>query len=159
MASVLHPTEPPEGEPSPTDYPLDEETRDRIERVHEEKEQARREPGPSWHDWLYFDAFRWWFMILFLIVDSWVAVTWIEIGNYVGLGLSLVAVAYAEYLAYQALWHRPELPLPRLRRGEKFHRTCGRPVETGRWTPERALLNRGAMKELPEGAVDPDEFL
>lgn len=157
MASVLQPTE-PQGAPDDPDGLLTEEMRQRVETVAEEKRRAIAEAGPSWHDWLYFDALRWWSIILFLIADSWVAVVWIQAGNYLGMALSVVLVCYVEFLLFQVLWHRPEGPLRR-RWNEPFRRTWWRPVEIGRWTPEKALLDRRAISELPSDAIDPDEFL
>ena len=158
MASVLHPTEPTEG-PLPEEPPeFDEATKQRIETVAEEKRRALAEPGASWRDWLFFQAFKWWLVIAILVVDSWIAAAWVEVGSYVGLVLSLVVAIYFEFLLFQYLWYRPDPEAPRLRKGE-FRPTWVRPVEVGRWTPEAVLAKRGVRFDEHPDAVDPKEFL
>lgn len=158
MASVLHPTEKPEpSQPAPGDE-FDDSTRATIEQVAEEKRRARAEPGASWHDWLYFQAFKWWIVIAYLVIDSWIAAEWVTLGNYIGLTFSLIAAVYAEFLLFQYLWYRPDPDAPRLRRGE-FRPSWARPVEVGRWTPEATLARRGIPWDAEADAVDPKEFL
>ena len=159
MASLLHPTDEPRPPPTPKGTLTDKGTQELLDNVEEEKRRAREEPGLSWRDWLYFSGFRWWSVIAFLVLDSWVAVEWISLGIYLAIAPSLLLAAYAEFLLYQVLWYRPELPLPRRRPGERFRPSWVRPVEVGRWTPEKALLDRGAVTGLPPDAIDPNEFL
>jgi hypothetical protein len=161
MASKLFPAnEPPDREPVDSFGSLDTATRRKLESVDAEKRRALEEPGKSWHDWFYFDALRWWSIIGFLIVDSWIATGWIAVGSYVGLALSLVLASYLEFLLFEVFWYRPDLPVRRWTR-KSFHRTPLRPVEVGRWTPERALRDRARLSQegLAEDAVNPEEFL
>ncbi len=161
MASKLFPTDEPRAkEPVDSFGSLDSASRRKLEKVADEKRRALAEPGKSWHDWFYFDALRGWGVIGFLIVDSWIAVQWILLGSYVGLGLSLVLACYLEFLLFRFLWYRPELPYRRSRR-TPFRRTLLRPVEVGLWTPERALRDRALLdeKDLPGDTVNPEEFL
>ena len=158
MASVLHPTDSPPP-PGPEDQgEFDAATREKIERAAEEKRRARAEPGASWNDWLYFQAFKWWIIIAYLVVDSWIAAEWVVLGSALGLGLSLIAAAYFEYLLFEYLWYRPDPDAPRLRPGE-FRPTWYKPVPLGRWTPEAALQRRGIPLGEEPGQVDPKEFL
>lgn len=122
----------------------------------EEKRRALREPGPTWKEWLYFTAFRWWFGILFLIIDSWVAVEFLELGSWPLLVVATVAAVYLEYLVYIYLWRRPE---PGHRIGARpTHRWP--PVEVGRWTPEAfAAKATGTRPVVPADTADPREFL
>ncbi|MEM0129371.1 MAG: small VCP/p97-interacting protein [Thermoplasmata archaeon] len=160
MAPILTPKDDPKGASDGSSSRLDPETRRRLEAVAEEKRRAREEPGPSWHDWLYFQAFKWWLVIVFLILDSWVTVQLLEMGAIWAIAPALAASVYAEYLLYACLWYRPDPEEPRRRRGVPFRRSLWRPVEMGRWTPERALRDRQILAGDPglEG-VDPDEFL
>lgn len=158
MASVLHPTEKSQSASTEGTSEFDAETRERIEAAAEEKRRAREAPGLSWHDWLYYEAFKWWLVIALLIVDSWLVAEWFTLGSYVGLLLSLVGAIYAEFLLYRYLWYRPDPESPRRWRGE-FHRTWVRPVEYGRWTPEAKRARRGLPVESEAGAIDPNEFL
>lgn len=123
--------------------------------TREEREAAIRVPGPTWREWLYTEAFRWWLGIALLIGDAWLVAGWIEVGGWVGLAVSLPAALYIEYLLFQYLWHpyHPEL------RG-KFRRTWYRPFKVGRWTADRArLLIRGGEPTPGEVGPDPREFL
>jgi len=121
----------------------------------EEKRRAVEEPGPSWREWFYFTALRWWFGILFLIVDSWIAAGFIELGSLVGLVAGLLAAVYLEYLVYVYLWRRPEPT-----RHVRLRRPRWPPVEVGRWTPEAfAARAAGQRPTVPADTADPREFL
>ncbi len=158
MASVLHPSDAPRP-PGPENPPeFDEATRERIEAIAEDKRRALQEPGASWSDWLYFQAFKWWLVIAFLVLDSWVAALWVVAGSSLGLVLSLVAAVYFEFLLFQYLWYRPDPDAPRPRRRE-FRPTWTRPVKYGRWTPEAVLARRDVTFANQPDAVDPKEFL
>ncbi len=116
---------------------------------------ADADPGPSWREWLFGEAFKWWLGLALLIVDGWIVAGWIEAGALVPLVLSISAAIYLEYLLYQYLWHpyRPEL------RG-KFRRSWLHPFEVGRWCPEHARLRQGGVVPVEEGAgPDPRNFL
>lgn len=126
-----------------------------AETEEEEKRRALAEPGPSWKEWLYFTAFRWWLGIVFLIVDSWVVVEFLELGNLLALVAAVLGALYLEYLLYVYLWRRPE---PTLHARMRRHRWP--PVEVGRWTPEAfAARAQGIRPAAPSEPADPREFL
>jgi len=116
-----------------------------------ERAEALRAPGPSWKEWAYGTALKWWLGLGLLIVDSWLVAGWIEVGGYLPLAGSLAVAVYLEYLLYQYLWHpyHPEL------RG-KFRPSWHAPFEVGRWSPERADLLAGKFEPT---APDPRQFL
>jgi hypothetical protein len=131
-----------------------------LERVVEEKREALRDPGPSWREWFFYDHAKWWVVLGFLIVDSWIATGWIANGSLsldgaLWTGGSLVAAVYLELLVYRLLWRRPA-DITR----KRFRPSWKALVEFGRWTPEAAAVRRG---ERPAGPVDagpnPQEFL
>ena len=105
---------------------------------------ADADPGPSWREWLYGEAFKWWLGLALIVVDGWIVAYWIEVAALVPLLVSVAAAIYLEYLLYQYLWHpyAPEL------RGH-FRPTWYHPFEVGRWCPEHDRVRQG----LP----DPDE--
>lgn len=155
MSSVLTPTnEPKEYAPS-----VDERQalQQQVDRVAEEKRLARLDPGPSWREWVFYDAMKWWLAVLLLIGDSLLIVQWFILGSAIGLALSLVAVVYAEFLLYRYLWTRP--PPRSTRRRGPFHRTWYRPVEIGRWTPEADFARRHGYRPGTDDGPAPDEFL
>ncbi|HTT16607.1 MAG TPA: hypothetical protein VMH49_04540 [Thermoplasmata archaeon] len=134
-----------------------------LERVQEEKREALVDPGPSWREWFFYDAMKWWLGIVFLIADAWVVTSWISDGvatatDIVGVVLSLAAALYLEVLLYRYLWRRPSDPdlvgRGTFRPGWKALR------EVGRWTPEASRVASRAARRRPEqGGVDPNEFL
>ncbi len=130
--------------------------RDRVEKVAEEKRQALKDPGPTWREWFFFEATKWWIGLGLFILDIWIVIGWAEAGSLL-LGLGILAVAlYLEFLLARYLWHRPAEH--RARRGT-FHPTWYLPVEVGIWTPEAAELRAGrpvtGLTEDPR----PEEFL
>lgn len=155
MSPILDP-------PGPSERPsgeiaFDAATRAKIDRAAEEKHEALAEPGASWHDWLYFSAFKWWLLIGLIAVDGWIAGFWIEIPSGYGLVASLLVAVYLEYLIFQYLWHRPE-PDARPPKGG-FRPSWYRPVEFGRWTPERRLAQQGHPAYDRSDGPDPREFM
>ena len=124
----------------------------------EEKErtEALAEPGPSWREWLYFEFLKVWIALAFLIVDSWIAASWLDPFNAVGLFGSLALALYLEFLAYRCLWYRPDPE----RWQREFRPSWFRPVRVGRWTPE-AWRVRAGKEPFPGVATGPDprEFL
>jgi hypothetical protein len=142
-------------EPDPREREL---LRQRLKQVAEEKKAALLDVGPTWREWAYYEAFKWWLALVLLIVDSWIIVQWFSWGSELGLTLTLGLAIYAEYLLYRYLWTRP--PPPATRRHEPFRRTWYRPVEIGRWTPEAAFLrSHGGQGSLPDEGPSPEEFL
>jgi len=118
----------------------------------EERKAAIAAPGPSWREWLYGQAFKWWLGIGLMIVDSWIIAGWAELHEWVYLVLNIVPVLYLEYLLYEYLWH----PYAAEYRG-RFRASWRHPFEVGRWIPERAELLAGTVGQ-PAGP-DPREFL
>lgn len=110
-------------------------------------------PAPSWREWLYGHAFRWWIGLVSLIVDAWIVAGWIQVRGWLPLFGSLAAVVYLEFVLWQYLFHpyKPQI------RG-KFRATWYAPFKVGRWSPDR----EGGLK-LEIGPVDrgpdPREFL
>ncbi len=133
-----------------------------IERIHQEKLQALRDPGPGWKEWFLFDGAKWWVGLLYLVVDSWIVGLWFERYGVTGtivvlIVLSLVAALYLELLAFRYLWRRP---------ADDEHVGSGvfRPGpfalrEVGIWTPEAKSHLASRLRRGPEGAPDPHDFL
>ncbi len=119
---------------------------------------ALSHPGLSWHDWFFFDAAKWWVGLVDLIVDAWIIAYWYDLSNFLGLGLSLAAALYGEFLLYRFLWYRPleDAPAPRSPPGSLRARLL-RPVPIGRWTPEAAGYLPVARSA--DGTPNPNEFL
>jgi hypothetical protein len=128
--------------------------------VREEMELARRDPGPTWRQWFFFSAAKWWLGLAFLIVDTWIIVS--ALTAPVGPAIAILAVAlYLEVVAWQYLWHRPpSATLVRRRSNEPNRWWWIRPVPVGRWTPEaeQARLHR-PVSGAGDQAPDPREFL
>ena len=124
-------------------------------KVDEEKRRALEEPGASWKEWLYFTAFKWWFAIVFLIIDSWIVTIFLEARSWIPLAVATVVAVYLELLLYSYLWRRPDP-----HRAEPGRRRGGSSQRFGRWTPE-AFRQRAAQAAGTggEAAPDPREFL
>lgn len=131
--------------------------RAQLDAVAEEKQRALEDPGPSWHDWWYFSASKWYVLIGFLILDVWVGGFWVEAGYGAVALASVVALLYGEFLLYEYLWRRPALP--ERGRAPPFRRTWWRPVEVGRWTPEAAARARTGALPGEDDAPDLHEFV
>lgn len=129
--------------------------KNRMDRVAEEKAEALKDPGPTWREWAFYEGFKWWFAIMFLIADSWVVVQWLYWGSYVGMGISLAVAFYVEFLVYRVLWTRPG---PHRRR-TAFRPTWYRPVEIGWWTPEADLARHGIAPPADPEAPQAEDFL
>jgi hypothetical protein len=131
--------------------------RDQLDRVAEEKRRALDDPGPSWHDWFYFDAAKWFVGLGFLIIDAWIIVTCLDAGVAIAVFPALVAALYLEFLGYQFLWYEPRPGGPR-RRGPA-RRSWVRPVAQGRWTPEGVRAREHPSSAAPDQGPAPEEFL
>jgi len=92
-----------------------------LDQLAEEKVQALRDPGPSWREWFFFDAAKWWVAVAFLVLDSWVVGAWIAYGAITttgvqNLSLSLGLPIPLETLLYLALgfglYHFGSVSLP-----------------------------------------------
>lgn len=128
-----------------------------ADRIEEEKRQALAERGPSWKEWWYYSASKWYLVLGFLILDVWVVGSFTEASLWLAVPPSVVLVVYGEFLLYQYLYRRPA-PGEGRSRGP-FRRTWLRPVQFGRWTPEAATIRAGGT---PPGAAEgprPEEFL
>jgi hypothetical protein len=124
-----------------------------LDEIDEEKRRALAEPGPSWGDWFFFKAAKAYLVLLYLIVDVWIGVGWVNAGAPLLAVPSLAAAIYLELLLYRYLWYAPEEP-PYI-----FRPSLITPVRYGRWTPEGRLLRRGAsLSDVVEGP-NLDEFL
>ena len=131
--------------------------RDQLDRVQEEKRRALADPGPSWSEWFYYDAARWFVGLGFLIVDAWIFVACLDAGLAIAIIPSLIAAIYLEFLGYEYLWYVPPLDGPR-RRGA-FRRSWRRPVALGRWTPEGVRARENPSAPSPDQGPQPEEFL
>ncbi|HLM69808.1 MAG TPA: hypothetical protein VK423_00280 [Thermoplasmata archaeon] len=120
------------------------------------KKKALADPGPSWRDWFLYSGSKIWVALGFFIVDIWILEIWAVPFNALGLGLSIAAAVYLEFLAYRYLWYRfdPEAP----REPGKFRPTLLRPREFGRWTPEEALAREGKLPR-PDTGPRREDFL
>ncbi len=107
----------------------------------EARDEALREPGPSWRDWFYSSFMKTWLALSFFILDTWVALTWAVPFQPVPLVLTFVAALYVEFLFWQWLWHSPDREEDRQR--QPFRRTWTRPTRFGRWTPQYRRLRAG----------------
>ncbi len=127
----------------------------RPETEEDARKRALADPGPSWSEWLYSTAFKWWLGIAFLIVDSWIVTTFLEAGAWVLLFACTIGAVYLEYLLFRYLWARPE----EIRRGSRPRRRWP-PFEVGRWTPEgRRARETGIVPTAEPAPSDPREFL
>ncbi len=131
--------------------------RARMDAVEAEKQQALKDPGPSWRDWWFRSASKWYILVGCLVADVWVVTYWLELGSLLGAVLSLAAAVYAEYILYEFLWYRPPLLISFHR--SHFRPTWWRPFRFGRWTPEAAIWAEQPHDELEEEGVNPKEFL
>jgi hypothetical protein len=132
----------------------DPEFRIVVDQVAAEKKAALAHPGPSWREWALQSALKWYLGLGFLIADGLLIDTWIVAGLPLGL-LTLAPVVYAEYLAWQYLWYRPE----EAGGGPHRHRRVRwiHPVRHGRWTPEAEKQRKGEL--IPTDQPNPAEFL
>jgi hypothetical protein len=133
-----------------------------IERIREDQLRALRDPGPSWREWFYFDAMKWFLGLVYLILDSWIFVGWVTTLGFTpageaGLIVSLLGALYLEVLFYRYLWRRPheqEDGVGPFRPGWRALR------EWGRWTPEEEMYRAGKLPRAPaDGSPNPHEFL
>lgn len=115
-----------------------------LDAIQKERKAALEDPGPSWKEWFLYSGAKWWISLGFLIVDAWVITSWFDPFDPLGLGLSLGACIYLEYLAYGYLWHRPAELRPV--GSPRFRPTWYRLREFGCWTPEEAEQREGTLE-------------
>jgi hypothetical protein len=127
--------------------------REQLDRVAEEKRRALEDPGPSWSEWWYQSASKWWIGLAFFIADAWLVVECLDLGNIYLIGPVLLGAIYVEFLLTRYLWYTPS----EVRRNRKFRRTWYRPVPYGRWTAEAAYFR--AHPNATADGVNPDDFL
>jgi hypothetical protein len=122
--------------------------------LREEQAKALADPGPDWRTWTLHTGLRPYFLVLFLTIDTWLALTWLEAGLLLGILLSLLPAVYAEFLLYRYLWARPDPEAP-----QPFVRSWSRPVWAGRWTIEGDRLRAGEAMPRPDETRKREEFL
>jgi len=124
----------------------------------ETRKAAAEAPGPGWREWFYFEFLKVWVCLGLFILDSFVAVVWLQPFNGLGLLATIPPLAYADFLVYQYFWHRPHPE--KEDRARQFAPSWHRPVRFGRWTPEMWRVRAG---NDPFGGAsvgpDPREFL
>ncbi|HTW39534.1 MAG TPA: hypothetical protein VMF04_01565 [Thermoplasmata archaeon] len=128
--------------------------RDQLDRVAEEKRKALEDPGPSWGEWFYQSAAKWWVGLAFFILDAWLIVECLDLGSLLLILPTLAAALYAEFLLYRVLWYIPT----DVRRNRRFRRSWFRPVPYGRWTAE-AEYYRAHPVAVPTDGPSADDFL
>lgn len=134
-----------------------------LEELDAQKRRALLDPGPSWKQWFFYDAAKWWIGVGFLIVDVLAAGSWFAGGalsttTAVEAVLTLVPLLYVEALLYLYLWRHPS-DADLVRHGP-FRPSWKALREVGRWTPEaeaRRAAARGAA--VGDSSPQPDEFL
>lgn len=127
----------------------------------DERKQALEAPGTGWRDWLFRSFLKVWIPLGFLIVDSWVAGFWIELGLFWPIIPSLAGAIYVEYLAFQCLWYEPSGgPSHSVRAQER--RRWVHPLPFGRWTAAGSRVARGLAPytsgEEAATGPNPEEF-
>jgi hypothetical protein len=122
------------------------------------RRKALLEPGPTWREWFVTDFLKVWIALSFLIIDTFIAATWLKPFNPGLLLITLGTAFYLEFLAYRVLWYDPA-PIGRSIR-QTFKPDWLHPVPYGRWSPpgERARKGLPAFPDQPED-LDPQEFL
>lgn len=128
-----------------------------VDRVAEEKRQAREAPDVPWRTWWFHSGSKWYIVIAFLILDVWILDYAYLTGLVAVVGVLFVFAIYGEFLLYRYLYYVPSEDA--LRPRTRFRRTWIRPVEYGRWTPEGAVVRSGGTVVAPEQGPDPKEFL
>jgi len=138
--------EAPQGSDTSTSFAARLEQADAWE---EAREKAIADPGPSWKEWFLFSGAKVWVALGFFVIDVWIIESWLYPPNAAGLGLSIAAAVYLEFLAYRFLWYRwdPEAP----RRVGPFKPTFLRPREVGLWTREGVLMKQGQFPTADDG--------
>ncbi|HLY76968.1 MAG TPA: hypothetical protein VKT21_03705 [Thermoplasmata archaeon] len=105
------------------------------------REQALKDPGPTWGEWLIGPFAKVWLALGLFVVDSWLLVLWAAPFNGVGMVASLAAALYLEFLLWRYLWFAPD-------REEDLRNLPFRPnyaqlTRFGRWTPQAQRLRAG----------------
>jgi len=159
MAPLLEPPPPRPDAPANDDMSPEERAAifAQMDRVYQEKQAALHAPGPTWREWFFFDAMKWWLGLAYFIVDAWIVSAWLEGTAFVIMIVLLIGAVYLEFLLYRYLWYRPTESGRRTRGA--FHRTWARPVEYGRWTPEGELVRSGQLVPNADEGPNPKEFV
>ena len=113
------------------------------------REQAIREPGPTWREWLFSSFLSVWLILGFLTFDVWGIVEWIGPSGagssggftYLGILFTLIGFSYLEFLLWRFLYYHPsrEEDLAHL----PFRPRWFVPVRFGLWTAEHRRLRQG----------------
>jgi hypothetical protein len=126
-----------------------------LDAVAEEKRKALEDPGPSWREWWWFSASKWYLGLLLFVLDIWLIAAGIETGL-LGLALLLtLGVLYVEFLLWRFLYFVPREPDDP---NHPFRPTWSRPAQFGRWTPEGEAVRHGG-RVIIEGTPDPNHYL
>lgn len=128
--------------------------REAAEEIDAQKRHALAQPGPSWHDWWYYRASKWYVVLFYFVVDGTCFSLLGMLLGYFSVPV-VVAIVYGEFALYQYLYHRTNLDTRH--RGETFRRTWYRPFDVGRWTPEGTARRAGALRGPREPGVPTDE--
>ncbi|MGC2289525.1 MAG: hypothetical protein WA688_06685, partial [Thermoplasmata archaeon] len=72
------------------------------------RDQAIRDPGPTWGEWLIGPFAKVWVVLGFFVVDSWIFVLWAAPFNALAMVASLAGALYLEFLLWRFLWFAPD---------------------------------------------------
>jgi hypothetical protein len=142
-------------EPAPPLSPEEwQQLSDQLDLVAEEKRRALADPGPSWREWWFYSASKWYLAVALFVLDAWLFGAALEASLFaVGL-LAMVPTFYAEFVLWQYLYSRTPVGAP-----TRFRPTWSRPVRFGRWTAEGHAIRHGGMVIDENGGPDPRDFL
>ncbi len=130
--------------------------RTQLDRVAEEKRRALADPGPSWREWWFHHAAKWYVLLGLLIGDLWLVTLGVETGGLAFALVALIGLLYGEFLLYRFLWYRPR-DEGRHAAGS-FRPTFLRPVRYGRWTPEADYVRAGGQLDADDDGAKLHEF-
>ena len=121
------------------------------------REQALKDTGPTWGEWLVGPFAKVWVALGLFVVDSWIFVVWAVPINVAGLVLSLLAAVYLEFLLWRFLWYAPDREDDL--RNLPFKPRWDRLTRFGRWTPQSSRLRAGQDPYESHRVDDMSEFV
>jgi hypothetical protein len=121
------------------------------------RDQALRDPGPTWGEWLIGPFAKVWLALAYFIVDSWIFVLWAAPLNVAGMVLSLAAAVYLELLFWRYLWFAPDREEDL--QNFPFRPRWNQPTRFGRWTPQSTRLRAGQDPYESYANDDMSEFV
>ncbi len=121
------------------------------------REQALKDPGPTWGEWLVGPFAKVWVALGFFVVDSWIFVLWAAPFDLTAMIASLLAGVYLQFLLWRFLWYAPD-------REDDLHSLPFRPnwarlTRFGRWTPQSVRLRAGQDPYEGHPVDDMSEFV